>query len=112
MPYDDKNIPAVADGHVTIIRVDKKIIDPYYLADYLRCGFGGKQIACFYSGSTGLIELTPEQVDMIIVDNAGEKQEVNAQKKISKDIRRREKKYILQIEKAEKLLGTVDEIWM
>lgn len=108
----DKNIPAIADGHVTIIRVDKKIIDPYYLADYLRCGFGGKQIACFYSGSTGLIELTPEQVDMIIVDNEGEKQDVSVQKKISKDIRRREKKYILQIEKAEELLATVDEIWM
>ena len=100
----DKDIPAIADGHVTIIRVDKKIIDPYYLTDYLRCGFGEKQIACFYSGSTGLIELTPEQVDMIIIDNAGEKQDINVQKEISKAIRRREKKYITQIEEAKELL--------
>lgn len=108
----DKNFPAIADGHVTIIRVDKKMIDPYYLADYLRCGFGGKQIACFYSGSTGMIELTPEQVNRIIVDHAGDKQDINVQKKISKDIRKREKQYILQIEKAEKLLESVDELWM
>lgn len=107
----DKDIPAIADGHVTIIRVDKKIIDPYYLTDYLRCGFGEKQIACFYSGSTGLIELTPEQVDMIIIDNAGEKQDINVQKEISKAIRRREKKYITQIEEAKELLETVDKIW-
>lgn len=108
----DKNLPAIADGHVTILRVDKKIIDPYYLADYLRCGFGGKQIACFYSGSTGLIELTPEQVDMIVVDNAGDKRDIMIQKKISKDIRKREKKYILQIEKAEELFKSIDKIWM
>ena len=107
----DKDIPAIADRHVTIIRVDKKIIDPYYLTDYLRCGFGEKQIACFYSGSTGLIELTPEQVDMIIIDNAGEKQDINVQKEISKAIRRREKKYITQIEEAKELLETVDKIW-
>ena len=39
----DKDIPAIADGHVTIIRVDQKIIDPYYLTDYLRCGFGSAE---------------------------------------------------------------------
>ena len=89
----DKDIPAIADGHVTIIRVDKKKIDPSYLTDYLRCGFGKKQIDCFCSGSTGLIELTPEQVNMIVVDNASEKEDVKVQKKMSKDIRKIEKRY-------------------
>lgn len=107
----DKNIPAIADGHVTIIRVDKEVIDPYYLADYLRCGFGAKQIAGYYSGSTGLIELTPEQVDRIIVDIAGDKADINIQKKISQNIRKTEKKYISQIEKAEEVLQSVDDIW-
>lgn len=107
----DKDIPAVADGHVTIIRVDKKVINPYYLADYLRCGFGSKQVACYYSGSTGLIELTPEQVDMIIVDTTEEKADINVQKKISRDIRKIEKKYVAQMDKAEQILRLVDEIW-
>ena len=52
-----------------------------------------------------------EQVDMIIIDNAGEKQDINVQKVISKAIRRREKKYITQIEEAKELLETVDKIW-
>lgn len=46
-----------------------------------------------------------------IIDNAGEKQDINVQKEISKAIRRREKKYITQIEEAKELLETVDKIW-
>ncbi|WP_373525558.1 N-6 DNA methylase [Nostoc sp.] len=34
------NEPAIADGHVTIIRPDQTKIDPEYLCDYLRVGFG------------------------------------------------------------------------
>jgi type I restriction enzyme M protein len=64
----DLEVKAIADGHITLIRVDPKIIDPYYLCDFLRCGFGAEQINRLYTGSTGMIELTPEQVDSIIVD--------------------------------------------
>ena len=60
--------PAIADGHVTIIRVDPNEINPEYLCDYLRCGFGAEQIERLYTGSTGLIELTPEHVNNIVVD--------------------------------------------
>lgn len=93
--------PAIADGHVTIIRVDKNVIDPYYLADYLRKGFGNKQIERLYTGSTGLIELTPEQVASIVVDV---KENLAEQKKMSKELRSCEKKYAKKMEEAEKLL--------
>lgn len=63
--------PAVADGHVTIIRVDPSEICPEYLCDYLRCGFGSIQIERLFTGSTGLIELTPDHVDSIIVNQFG-----------------------------------------
>ena len=106
----DKKFPAIADGHVTIIRVDKKVIDPYYLADYLRCGFGASQINRLYSGSTGLIELTPEQVDVILIDIMLDKEGVDIQKKKSKSIRNIEKKYQKQIEKAEKTLNNLMEL--
>ncbi len=60
--------PAVADGHITIVRVDRKKVYPRYLADYLRAGFGHDQIERLYTGSTGLIELTPQQVESIVVE--------------------------------------------
>ena len=64
----DSQWPAVADGHVTVIRVDPKQVNPYYLADYFRVGAGAMQIERFYTGSTGLTELQPEEVDQILID--------------------------------------------
>ena len=55
--------------------------------------------------------MTPEQVDMIVVDILGDKMDLEIQKKISMTIRKTEKKYMTQIEKAEKMLESVEEIW-
>ncbi len=60
--------PAVADGHITILRVDRRKVYPRYLADCLRTGFGHDQIKRLYTGSTGLIELTPQQVESIVIE--------------------------------------------
>ncbi|KQM56835.1 N-6 DNA methylase [Chryseobacterium sp. Leaf201] len=98
----DLDIPAIADGHVTIIRVEKETINPYYLADFLRLGFGSVQISRFYTGSTGLIELTPEQVDRIIVDI--QSNDVVKQSDLSIKIREIENTYIQKIEEAENIL--------
>jgi type I restriction enzyme M protein len=63
----DLDLPAVADGHITILRVDPDEMDPWFLADYLREGFGRVQTNRLFTGSTGLIELTAESVKTIIV---------------------------------------------
>ena len=63
-----QSVPAVADGHVTILRVDPAVVDPDYLADYLRIGFGREQVERLFTGSTGLVELTPEHVKSVVVD--------------------------------------------
>lgn len=63
----DLDMPAVADGHVTILRPAKDRVDPYYLADYLREGFGKSQVDRLFTGSTGLIELTADHVDRVAV---------------------------------------------
>ena len=97
----DIDVPAIADGHVTIIRVDDKKIDPYYLADYLRNGFGAVQVSRLYTGSTGLIELTPDQVDNIVIDL---KENVIMQKQLSDKLRRIETTYENKIKEAEDLL--------
>ncbi len=98
--YDDDG-PAIADGHVTIIRVDPAIVDPYYLADYLRCGLGALQIQRLFTGSTGLIELTPEHVNSIVVDL---RKSVPEQQHMSKTLREKESQYQASIKSAEEAL--------
>jgi type I restriction enzyme M protein len=63
--------PAIADSHVTILRVDPAKIVPEYLCDYLRVGFGAKQIFRLFSGSTGMVELTIDHIASIVVDLLG-----------------------------------------
>ena len=104
--YDAEH-PAVADGHVTIIRVDVKKIDPYYLADYLRYSFGAIQINRLFTGSTGLIELTPEQVDSIVVELPAS---LDEQQSISAKIRNLEKQYNNMISEAQELLVQAQQV--
>jgi len=100
----DLEIPGIADGHVTIIRADSTRIDPYYLADYLRVGGGAVQIERLYTGSTGLIELPPEEVDRILVDTLDD--DLEAQKRFSKKLREAEKTYQQAISGATEDLDT------
>jgi len=96
----DLETPAVADGHVTIIRCNGDLVDPYYVADYLRAGFGSVQVNRLYTGSTGMIELTPEQVGSIVVDL---KSSIQEQKKVSDELRALEDKYLATLQQAEKI---------
>lgn len=80
----DRDELAIADGHVTIVRIDPDVIDPYYLADYLRAGLGKLQIERLFTGSTGLIELTPEHVNRIVVPLLAN---VSAQQQLSQSLR-------------------------
>lgn len=93
---------AVADAHVTVIRTDPAVIDPYYLADYLRCGFGQDQMQRLYTGSTGLIELTAEHVDSIVVAMLGGAAE---QRRLSARLRASEDAYVADIGSAEAALA-------
>ena len=98
----DIDYPAIADGHVTIIRGNPDVINPYYLADYLRNGFGAVQVNRLYTGATGLIELTPDQVDTIVVDM---QKGVKEQKDISEKMRKLEREYMKKVAEADKLLS-------
>ncbi|WP_171114626.1 N-6 DNA methylase [Streptomyces sp. Z423-1] len=96
----DLDFPAIGDGHVAIIRVREDVgVDPYYLADYLRCGFGQLQIQRLFTGSTGLIELTTEALDGVVVDLLSG---VEEQRAVSAALRKAESAYSNQIAEAEK----------
>lgn len=89
-------IPVIADGHITIIRVNQTDIYPEYLCDYLRIGIGAKQIERLYTGSTGLIELTPSDVDSIRIPSFGT---IEDQKMDSVKLRSEETKIINELER-------------
>jgi type I restriction enzyme M protein len=97
----DLDIPAIPDGHVTVIRVNAQRVSPHYLSDYLRLGLGSEQINRLYTGSTGLIELTPDQIDGIIVDLKGSLCEQN---QVSRGVRQIETNYKKMLKEADSLL--------
>lgn len=80
--------PGVPEGHVTVIRVDQSNVYPEYLCDYLRKGFGHDQLYRLFTGSTGMVEVTPEDVNEVIVPPLPSMKE---QKRISKELRDSEK---------------------
>ena len=58
---------AIADGHVTIIRLNEARYDPEYLAWYLRSDYGKQQIYRLFTGTTGLIELPEDEAGQILI---------------------------------------------
>ena len=52
----DSDAPAVADGHVSIIRLNNDVL-PEYVAWFLRSEYGQRQMSRLFTGATGLIEL-------------------------------------------------------
>ncbi|MFN8453991.1 MAG: N-6 DNA methylase [Anaerolineae bacterium] len=92
---------AIADGHVTIIRVDPDKVWPEYLADYLRAGFGEEQVNRLFTGSTGLVELTKEHVKSVVVNLLSD---VDEQKKVSTELRAREAEHRQAVQDAEAIL--------
>jgi type I restriction enzyme M protein len=85
-----------------VLRLDPAAVDPYYLADYLRQGFGKEQINRLYTGSTRLIELTPEHVDRIIISLD---RSIEEQKRLSDTLRQLEAKFRNRIEHADSELN-------
>ena len=80
--------PGIPEGHVTVIRVDQSKIYPEYLCDYLRKGFGHDQLYRAFTGSTGMVEITPDDVNGVVVPPLPPKPE---QKLISDKLRKSEK---------------------
>lgn len=63
----ERDEDAIVDGHVTIIRVNPLYYDPYFVAYYLRSYLGQVQIEKWFSGSSGQIELQPDEIRQFIL---------------------------------------------
>lgn len=62
-PYLHKN-PALPDNHVTVLR--SSAVDPVYLAAFLNSPLGQSQIERHIKGSSGQIELYPQDISKIV----------------------------------------------
>lgn len=65
----DRDEPAMVDGHISIVRVDKDY-DPFFIAYFLRCHFGRLQFEKWFTGSSGQIELQPTDLGKFIVPDS------------------------------------------
>jgi type I restriction enzyme M protein len=101
----DLETPAIADTHVTIIRLDQTKFNPYFICDYLRSGFGQLQIQRRYTGSTGMIELTPDAVNEILIPKIPIKEQI----KYSADLRQSENEYISMLNQLTDKIGNSRE---
>ena len=62
----DAATPAIADGHVSIIRLKEGTL-PEYAVWFLRSNLGQRQINRLFTGATGLIELPEAAVDRLLM---------------------------------------------
>jgi len=59
--------PTVVDNHVSILRVKPGSVDPLYLAVFLNSRLGREQTYRWQSGSSGQIELYPDDIKRFVV---------------------------------------------
>ena len=101
-----KSRAAVPESHVTVIRVDQARVYPEYLCDYLRKGFGHEQIQRMFTGSTGMIEIVPEDVDGILIPRLPS---ISTQEKLSGQLRATEQKAAEVAERAVEIVISGEE---
>lgn len=62
----DRDETAIVDGHISILRL-KEEYDPYFVAYFLRSSLGQLQFEKWFSGSSGQIEIKPEDLAQFII---------------------------------------------
>ncbi len=65
----DRSTPSLVDGHISVLRVSAEY-DPYFIAYFLRSIFGKTQFDKWFNGSSGQIEIQPEDLGRFIVPSA------------------------------------------
>jgi len=67
LTFIEEKREAVVDGHITIIRVDKKIINPKFVFVFLKSKLGRIQIERQIRGTTGQIEIYPTDLKTMLI---------------------------------------------
>lgn len=98
----DFDFPAVVDAHISIIRMkDKKLA--WYVAAYLMTEDGQKQIYRYINGSSGQVEIYPQDIARIWIKPASDEKVVRVHQKYQKACRTHDEFY-------RDLLKALDEV--
>jgi restriction endonuclease S subunit len=100
----DADALAVADNHVTILRADKDVCDPYYLMLFLNSIAGQMQSEKWQCGTSGQLELYPNQIEQFLIYTPSIESCESLQKRVSRLIQdsfagRKQSQAILNIAK-------------
>jgi type I restriction enzyme S subunit len=102
----ESNEEALADGHISIVRVNQDKVNPYYLAYYLRSIFGYSQVEANFSGMSNQIEIYPDNIEkfeILLPDKT-------VQDQIVKEIDRKLKEQKEIIDQIESLKQEIDKL--
>jgi len=66
---------AIADGHIAIVEINEKMIDPYYVCAFLWTPYGKTQYERRVRGSTGQTEIYPMDIETVIIPRLDKKDE-------------------------------------
>ena len=93
-----ESVPAITDGHITVLRINKDIVDPFFVFSFLKTEYAKRQLLRMERGSSGQIELYPDDIANLLVplpeDKSVRKQASKLVKKSTMEIR--EAKVILR----------------
>lgn len=101
---------AFADGHLTILRIDENIIDPYSVLAFLWSDFGKMQFEQRVRGSTGQTEIYPQDIKEIKILKPKEADQKEIRANIQKQFELNEEAKLLKKEaehRVDELLGDI-----
>lgn len=101
----DRDKKAVVDSHISIVRV-KQDYDPYFIAFFLRSYIGQVQFEKWFNGSSGQIEIQPEDLSKFLVPSS-EEFDKNEQKSVAKSIQEEYEEALQMRRKAENKLSSL-----
>lgn len=67
----DRDEPAIVDGHISVLCLNEEY-DPYFVAYFLRSRLGKLQFEKWFSGSSGQIEVKPDDFGLFILPHSSD----------------------------------------
>lgn len=90
----DEDLPAITDGHITVVRLQTSV-NPYYVLAYLHSEYAKRQLLRMERGTSGQIEIYADDIENMLIPYSNDKKIIersaNEMKEVSTTIRKSKK---------------------